>query len=225
MSAGIAAFLSGLACAGAAGTVLVEAESFDNHGGWMLDTQFIEIMGSPYLLAHGLGKPVGDAETVVKFPASGKYRMWARTKDWVAPWDVPGSPGRFQLAVDGKPLTEYPARGTTYIEALHGREYTLRLTNLIGRRIAVALAVDGLNSIDAKTTPASEASKWVLGPYETITIESILGSTRDVRVIETTAFGSHATVVPEASGRAYFTGQNEFWFDPADSLKGGSIFR
>ena len=35
--------------------MLIEAESFDQAGGWVLDTQFIEIMGSPYLLAHGLG--------------------------------------------------------------------------------------------------------------------------------------------------------------------------
>ncbi|MDF1745205.1 MAG: hypothetical protein P1V19_16010 [Gimesia sp.] len=34
--------------------VLVEAESFNQQGGWKLDTQFINIMGSPYLLAHGL---------------------------------------------------------------------------------------------------------------------------------------------------------------------------
>ena len=39
-------------------SVLVEAESFSDHGGWKLDTQFIDEMGSPYLLAHGLGRPV-----------------------------------------------------------------------------------------------------------------------------------------------------------------------
>ena len=77
---------------------------------------------------------------------------------------------RMEVLVDGKPLTEYAARGTTYIEALRGREYALRLTNLIDRRIAVALAVDGLNSIDAETTSATKASKWVLGPHETTTI-------------------------------------------------------
>ncbi len=88
---------------------------------------------------------------------------------------------RIEVLVDGKPLTEYPARGTTYVEALHGREYALRLTNLIDRRIAVALAVDGLNSIDAKTTSASMASKWVLGPYETTTISGWQVSSTDAR--------------------------------------------
>jgi hypothetical protein len=88
---------------------------------------------------------------------------------------------RIEILVDGKPLTEYPARGTTYIEALRGREYALRLTNLIDRRIAVALAVDGLNSIDAKTTSAAKASKWVLGPYETTTISGWQVSSTDAR--------------------------------------------
>jgi hypothetical protein len=45
-----------VAASGQAATVLVEAESFAEHGGWSLDTQFIREMGSPYLLAHGLGK-------------------------------------------------------------------------------------------------------------------------------------------------------------------------
>lgn len=76
-----------------------------------------------------------------------------------------------EILVGGRPLPEYAARGTTYIEALRGREYAIRLTNHSSRRIAVALTVDGLNTIDARTTSAEEASKWVLGPYQTVTIE------------------------------------------------------
>jgi hypothetical protein len=86
--------------------VLVEAESFETPGGWKLDTQFIDNMGSPYLLAHGLGRPVKDATTMVAFPATGEYRVFVRTKDWVAQWKAPGQPGRFQLLVDGEPLNE-----------------------------------------------------------------------------------------------------------------------
>lgn len=84
--------------------VLVEAESFTSHGGWKLDTQFIDEMGSPYLLAHGLGQPVKDSTTTVKFPETGTYHVFVRTKDWVARWNAKGSPGRFQLLVDGKAL-------------------------------------------------------------------------------------------------------------------------
>jgi hypothetical protein len=88
----------------AAGGMLVEAESFNDYGGWSLDTQFISIMGSSYLLAHGLGEPVKDATTTMTFPEAGTYRVFARTKDWVAHWNAPGQPGRFQLLVNGKPL-------------------------------------------------------------------------------------------------------------------------
>lgn len=84
--------------------VLVEAESFVDRGGWVIDTQSIDQMGSPYLLAHGLGVPVEDAATTVKVPEPGRYRVWVRTRDWVAPWNVPGNPGRFQLSVNGTKL-------------------------------------------------------------------------------------------------------------------------
>ena len=87
-------------------SVLVEAESFADRGGWELDTQFIEIMGSPYLLAHGMGEPVKDATTTVTLPAPGKYRVLVRTKDWVAHWKADGAPGKFQVLVDGKALGE-----------------------------------------------------------------------------------------------------------------------
>jgi hypothetical protein len=84
--------------------VLLEAEDFDNLGGWVVDQQFIDQMGSPFLLAHGLGQPVEDATTKVEFPAPGKYRLWLRTRNWVATWNVPAAPGRFQLLIDGVPL-------------------------------------------------------------------------------------------------------------------------
>ena len=92
------------ASAASAATLLVEAESFEDRGGWKLDTQFIRAMGSPYLLAHGLGQPVADATTTVRIPTAGTWHVWVRTKDWVARWKAPGTPGRFQLLVDGKPL-------------------------------------------------------------------------------------------------------------------------
>jgi len=94
----------------AAEQVLVEAESFTSHGGWVLDTQFVDAMGSPYLMAHGLGEVVKDAETTVAFPSPGNYRVWVRTFDWVARWKAPGAPGKFQVVVNGKPLE--PTFGT-----------------------------------------------------------------------------------------------------------------
>lgn len=64
-----------------------------------------------------------------------------------------------------------------------------------------------------------------IGARQVITIESILGSTMSVRVVDTTKFGRYDAVVPEVSGMACYTGQHEFWFDPTDPLKTGFIFR
>jgi hypothetical protein len=84
--------------------VLVEAEAFEKLGGWVVDQQFMDQMGSPFVLAHGLGVPVQDATTSVEFAAGGTYKVWVRTRDWVAPWKAPGAPGRFQVLIDGTPL-------------------------------------------------------------------------------------------------------------------------
>ena len=82
-------------------TVLLEAEGFLNRAGWVLDQQFMDEIGSPYLLAHGLGRPVQDATTVVQFPKTGTWHCWVRTKNWVAPFGTSEAPGRFQLCVNG----------------------------------------------------------------------------------------------------------------------------
>ncbi|MCF7956896.1 MAG: FAD-dependent oxidoreductase [Phycisphaerae bacterium] len=88
----------------AGASVLVEAESFTVKGGWVVDQQYMDMMGSPYLLAHGLGEPVADAVTTVEFPSSGTYRVWVRTKNWVpGPWEAPG---QFRVVIDGESLGE-----------------------------------------------------------------------------------------------------------------------
>ena len=91
------------ALAAHADTVLIEAESFDDWGGWVNDTQFMDQMGSPYLLAHGMGKPVADAKT--KFVvAGGRYNVWVRTKNWTAFWHPGIGAGTFNLIINGEKL-------------------------------------------------------------------------------------------------------------------------
>lgn len=58
-----------------------------------------------------------------------------------------------------------------------------------------------------------------------VTIESILGTTMDVEVIEITSYGDHPAVIPEVTGTAYYTGRNSFWLDKKDPLLEGFIFR
>lgn len=81
------------------------------------------------------------------------------------------TPYSMEILVDGRPLHQYWTKGKTYIEALEGREYSIRLRNRTGERIAVALSVDGLNTIDAKTTSSRKAAKWILGPWQTVTLD------------------------------------------------------
>jgi len=79
--------------------VWLESEQFHNTGGWSNDPQHVDIMGSPYLLATGIGKPVEDAVTTAGIPTSGSHRLWVRCRDWLPDH----SPGRFQVFIGGKP--------------------------------------------------------------------------------------------------------------------------
>ncbi|MEP3210675.1 MAG: FAD-dependent oxidoreductase [Maribacter sp.] len=116
--------------------VLIEAEGFDNPGGWTVDPQFEQQMGSPYLLAHGIGEPVKNASTNVKFESVGDYHVWVRTKNW-----VPGkwkAPGRFQLKVAGqtidKSLGLRSGWGWEYVDkvAIADTEVVIELVDLTG---------------------------------------------------------------------------------------------
>lgn len=85
------------------------------------------------------------------------------------------------VLVDDTQRPEYFHGGTVYIEAVRGASYSLRLTNPMPYRVAVALSVDGLNTIDAKHTDAHSASKWVLEPYESTVISGWQVSNRTAR--------------------------------------------
>ena len=78
----------------------MEAESFDDIGGWVVDPQFEQQMGSPYLMAHGMGIQVKNAQTKVNFKEDGDYNIWVRTMNW-APgnWEAPG---KFRLKINNK---------------------------------------------------------------------------------------------------------------------------
>ena len=94
--------------------------------------------------------------------------------------------GEVDILVDGAPQPRYAHDGRWYVEARKGREYAIRLRNPYPVRVAVALAVDGLNTIDARETTAQGARKWVLAPYETVTIRGWQTSRTDARRFEFT---------------------------------------
>jgi hypothetical protein len=99
-----------------------------------------------------------------------------------APQAIAGSKSAgVDLVVGGEILPIYAHRGERWVEALRGREYSLRLTNPTPHRVAVALSVDGLNTIDARHTDGWSASKWVLEPWESIEISGWQVSERAAR--------------------------------------------
>ena len=77
---------------------------------------------------------------------------------------------RVEVLVDGIARPQYWSSGARYIEALKGRPYEIRITNPYPVRVAVALSVDGLNTIDARHTTAANGRKWVIDAFETITL-------------------------------------------------------
>jgi hypothetical protein len=78
--------------------IWIDTISFSEKGGWKEDTQFVHLMGSGYLMAaDDVGVPVKDALTSVRIPEAGRYRIWARTRNWMRQY----SPGKFTLLVNG----------------------------------------------------------------------------------------------------------------------------
>ncbi|MBX3485598.1 FAD-dependent oxidoreductase [Phenylobacterium sp.] len=137
--------------------ILIEAEDFASYGGWVLDSQFETQMGSPYLLARGLGRPVADATTTVAVAEAGGYQVWVRTRDWAAPH----APGRFRLSIGGVALAaEFGANGEAWAwqpagtVSLPAGEVALALHDLTGfdgRCDAIYLGRDGTvppNAVD-----------------------------------------------------------------------------
>ncbi|MBQ4515243.1 MAG: FAD-dependent oxidoreductase [Clostridia bacterium] len=131
-------------------SVFVLCSSLENHGGWVLDTQFIVNMGLPYLLAHGLGNPVNDACGKVKFPQSGSYRVWVYTKNWSAYWKPEYAPGKFQVICgdycrefgDGEPDWHWQDGGVINIDSSEQKIILRDLTGFEGRCGAILFTLD-----------------------------------------------------------------------------------
>lgn len=83
--------------------IMLECEQFAELGGWARDSQFMDQMGSPFLLAHGMGEKVADAKSNFACNEGGKFVVWARTRNWTAPWSKDAA-GKFKLVVNGVEL-------------------------------------------------------------------------------------------------------------------------
>ena len=81
--------------------IFLEAESFQELGGWLMESQSVAEMGSAYIMAHGLGEPVADAVTGFDVDEEGEYHVYVRTRDWTAVWGRGTPAGRFTVGLDG----------------------------------------------------------------------------------------------------------------------------
>lgn len=149
-----------------AADILVEAENFDTKGGWVVDQQFMDFMGSPYLLAHGMGVPVPDAVTSVDVPEKGTYHVYVRTFNWTSPWSSQEGPGKFNVRIGDTVLPEtlgcqgdrwmWQYAGKIRLQAGETELALVDLTGFDGRCDAVYLTTerepslpDGIADLDA----------------------------------------------------------------------------
>ena len=165
-------------------TIFIEAESFDDWGGWVNDTQFMDQMGSPYLLAHGLGKPVADAKTT--FVGNGwKYDVWVRTRNWTAYWHPgwrlhPGA-GTFNIVVNGEKLPNViGGQGSGEWEWVKAGEVTLKvgentvalhdLDGFDGRVDAIVFSTKGSSEFTPRDSLLRESVGKTMPPYDVVVV-------------------------------------------------------
>lgn len=120
-------------------SIFIEAEGLQRLGGWVVDTASAEVLGSAYIMAHGMGIPVEDALGEIDIPEDGEYRIWALTRDWTAIWNVSDPAGKFEILVDGHTLCNtLGTNGSDWAWQLAGKltlgkgKHTLALHDLTG---------------------------------------------------------------------------------------------
>ncbi len=169
----------------AATVIWQEAESFEHTGTWSNDSQHVDIMGSPYLLATGVGRPVEDAVTTVTVPKGGLYTLWVRCRDW----HPSHSPGRFQVSVGGQPsAVTFGKSDSDAWQWVCGGKFPLRpgkvelrlcdATGWWGRCDAVVLATPGFMPSNELQTLASQRLRHTgvspeirdMGPYDLVVV-------------------------------------------------------
>lgn len=137
--------------------IVLECESFSERGGWTVDQQFMDQMGSPYLLAHGLGKPVADASTCFEVTCPGRYEAYVRTKNWTGFWSDDAA-GRFRLSVNGETIqgdlgvgsADWQWKSAGAVDLVRGRN-TVSIRDLTGfdaRCDAIVFVKDARNPED-----------------------------------------------------------------------------
>lgn len=166
----------------------IEAESFDRKGGWVVDNQSVITMGSPYLMAHGLGIPAEDASTTISLPQGGRFKVWVRTRDWVKQWHKEGSPGRFEVLFNDVALDtifgtkqaqwHWQDGGTISLKAGNNKITLHDLSGFNGRCDAIYLTTDHSKIPPGELIYLADFRKQLIGlpenPEETETFDLVV---------------------------------------------------
>lgn len=125
-----------------------------------------------------LGAPAASAQEEHIVPR--RLSEWRESLTW-----ADGRLVDVQVHVDGEPAPLYFAKGRSdrrYLQAFQGRNYSVVLRNNTGNRVAVLLAVDGLNAVSGdRTSLGSHEPMYVLGPWEQATIRGWRTSLSQIR--------------------------------------------
>lgn len=71
---------------------------------------------------------------------------------------------------NGKSYREFYENYKTKLKVRPNEEYSIVVYNPLPVRVAVAVSIDGLNSIDGKRTTLRNARKWMIDPHSSITV-------------------------------------------------------
>lgn len=80
-------------------------------------------------------------------------------------------PYSVRVLTGGLPVKPSFEGNDMFVGVSPGHPYAIELSNLSRRRVAVALLIDGLNSLGQARELPSEAQKWVLDPKEKVVID------------------------------------------------------
>ena len=209
-------------------SIWLDATDIAHTGGWKLDTQFVHLMGSSYLIAADQpGVPVDDATTTVNIPKTGIYRIWVRDRNWLRPHD----PGTFRLLVNGKDqgviLGKMPSDGWVWEiagdHALEAGEVTLALHDLTGYfgRCAAILITNDFDYTPSREIPRIHKDRARIKGLPTATAE---GGDYDVIVVGGGPGGVPAAIAAARMGAKTLLLQNRSMLGGNGSTEIGITF-
>jgi hypothetical protein len=67
-------------------------------------------------------------------------------------------------------FSEISKNGSPYLQVQEGAGYSIVVSNPLPVRVAVAVSIDGLNSIDGKRTSPDDAQKWIIEAHGSLTL-------------------------------------------------------